>query len=224
VRRTLVSALVLTVAATLSGCAEEPGPELPVSNVVVEDDDGMHGVVLPDPYDVSAVPLTATDGSTYSLATDARDPLTLVFFGYTRCPDICQVVMADIASALTRLDDDERAQVGMQFVTTDPGRDDEATLRSYLDRFDPAFGGLTGPLSRIVDAGLALGVPVEKGRTLPSGGYEVDHGTQVVGVLPDGTAPIVWTQGTSPELLAEDIRIILDSGVPDLSEQQGGAQ
>ena len=88
------------------------------------------------------------------------------------------------------------------------------TLRAYLDRFDPSFGGLTGPLPRIVEAGNALGVPVEKGRRLPTGGYEVDHGTQVVGVLPDGTAPIVWTQGTGPELLAEDLRTILADGLP----------
>lgn len=223
-RRTLVPALMMTAATGLSGCAGEPSAELPVSNLVVEDGDGLRGVVLPDPYDVPAVSLTATDGSTYSLASDARDPLTLVFFGYTRCPDICQVVMADIASALTRLDAADRAQVDMQFVTTDPARDDEATLRAYLDRFDPAFGGLTGPLPKIVDAGEALGIPVEKGRKLPSGGYEVNHGTQVVGVLPDGTAPVVWTQGTSPEHLAEDIRTIVDTGVPDLDEQPEGTQ
>jgi protein SCO1/2 len=122
--------------------------------------------------------------------------------------------MADIASALTRLDDQQRDRVGMRFVTTDPARDDPATLRSYLDRFDPSFGGLTGPLPRIVEVGNALGVPVEKGEKMASGGYEVDHGTQIVGVLPDGTAPVVWTEGTGPELIADDLRTILTDGIP----------
>jgi protein SCO1/2 len=125
------------------------------------------------------------------------------------------VVMADVASALTRLDEAERTQVGMLFVTTDPARDDEATLRAYLDRFDPSFEGLTGPLTRIVRAGKSLGVAIEKGEKLPSGGYEVSHGTQVVGMLPDGTAPVVWTQGTAPEQIAEDIHVVLgEGGVP----------
>lgn len=214
VRRGAGAAAALAAGALLlAGCAE-PSAEGPVAEVHVHDDDGMHGVVLPDPYTVEDLSLSATDGSAYRLATDTDKPLTLVFFGYTQCPDICQVVMADIASALTRLEPAQRDQVGMLFVTTDPARDDQATLRSYLDRFDPAFEGLTGPLPRIVEAGTSLGVAIEKGERLPSGGYEVSHGTQVTGVLPDGSAPLVWTQGTTPEQIAEDIRVVLTDGVP----------
>ena len=51
------------------------------------------------------MPLTDTDGASYSLADETDKPLTLLFFGYTNCPDICQMVMANIASALARLDD-----------------------------------------------------------------------------------------------------------------------
>ncbi|MET0789662.1 MAG: SCO family protein [Cellulomonas sp.] len=199
----------------LTGCGSPRQPaEGPVTNVTMHDDDGMHGIVLPRPYEVADLSLTATDGTAYRLAADTDKPLTLVFFGYTQCPDICQVVMADIASALTRLGDGERDQVGMLFVTTDPARDDAATLRAYLDRFDPSFEGLTGPLPRIVEAGDSLGVAIEKGEKLPSGGYEVSHGTNVVGLLPDGTGPLVWTQGTSPEQIAEDIHVVLSDGVP----------
>jgi protein SCO1 len=221
VRRPVAAGLLLAVAAPLAACGSGT-PASPASQVVVHDDDGLNGAVLTDPYQVPPVSLTATDGAAYSLAEDADRPLTLVFFGYTHCPDICQVVMADIASALTRLDDTHRRQVGMQFVTTDPARDDEATLRTYLDRFDPAFGGLTGPLPDIVDLGEALGVPIAKGQRMPSGGYEVDHGTQVLGLLPDGTAPVVWTHGTPPDQIAEDIREILADGVPDLEPETGG--
>jgi protein SCO1/2 len=199
----------------LAGCGSpETEAEAPVAGVTMHDDDGMHGIVLPKPYEAADLSLTATDGSAYQLASDTRKPLTLVFFGYTHCPDICQVVMADVASALTRLDDGERAQVGMLFVTTDPARDDEATLRAYLDRFDPSFEGLTGPLPRIVAAGESLGVAIEKGQKMPSGGYEVSHGTNVVGLLPDGTGPLVWTQGTSPDQIADDIHVVLSKGVP----------
>jgi protein SCO1 len=217
---THATAVALAVALTglLTGCGQGTGDgraaDGPITGLTTHDDDGLNGVVLPDPYTVTDVSLTATDRSTYQLGEDAHRPLTVVFFGYTHCPDICQVVMADIASAMTRLDPGERSKVGMLFVTTDPARDDPATLSSYLDRFDPTFVGLTGPLPRVVEAGKSLGVPIEKGQRLPSGGYEVAHGTQVIGLLPDGSAPVVWTQGTSPAQLAEDIHTILTDGVP----------
>lgn len=216
-RRTLAAALVTAVVLPLAGCAgQTPASQGPVANVTMHDDDGLDGIVLPKPYAVPDVTLHDASGRPYDLATDAKKPVTLVFFGYTNCPDICQVVMANIASALTRLPADQRAKVGMVFVTTDPARDDARTLRGYLDRFDPSFEGLTGDLGRIVALGKAFDVPVEKGHKLPSGGYDVAHGTQVVGVLPDRTAPFVWTQGTDPSALAADLTKILDHKVPGL--------
>ena len=62
-------------------------------------------------------------------------------------------------------------------MTTDPARDTRPALRDYLDRFDPAFIGLTGDLDDIVDVGEPLAVAVEQGEKLPSGGYEVTHST-----------------------------------------------
>ena len=144
-----------------------------------------------------------------------------MFFGYSQCPDICQAVMADLASAVARLDEAEADEVAIWFVTTDPARDDPATLRAYLDRFDPAFEGLTGPLADIVDIAEAVHVPVEQGPKLPSGGYEVTHGTPILGVTPDGTVPIVWTEGTSAARLAEDIHTILTDGIPTPIEEGG---
>jgi len=192
----------------LSACAAEE-PAATTTGFTESDPDGMHGAVLTDPYVVPDVRLTATDGQPFSLTEDTSAPLTLVFFGYTHCPDICQIVMADMASALTRLDEADREQVEVLLVTSDPARDDPATLRAYLDRFDPRFEGLTGDLDTIVQAATALGVPIEKGAKLPSGGYEVSHGTQIVAVDADDRSPIVWTEGTSAALLAEDLHALL---------------
>jgi protein SCO1/2 len=198
----VVAALVLSACGT--GASQET-----TAGFTEHNPDGMHGAVLTEQYVVPDTTLTATDGRPFSLTEDTTKPLTLVFFGYTHCPDICQIVMADITSALARLDDAQREQVGMLFVTTDPARDDPATLRRYLDRFDPGFEGLTGDLQRIVDVGEALGVPIEKGAKLPSGGYEVAHGTQIVAVDDRDRSPIVWTEGTSPDHLAEDLAALL---------------
>ena len=170
----------------------------------------MHGAVLSEQYVVPETTLTATDGSDYSLTEDTTAPLTLVFFGYTRCPDICQIVMADIASAVTRLDAEDRSKVDVLLVTSDPARDDPAALREYLDRFNPEFEGLTGDLGKIVDVANELGVAIEKGAKMPSGGYEVTHGTQIVAIDERDRSPIVWTEGTSPAQLAEDLTALLD--------------
>ncbi len=216
-RRLAATAALTTLLLASCSVGTPPDDGAAIAGLSVQDDDGLNGVVLPEPYRVSERSLTATDGSAYRLdrgPAEAEDDLTLVFFGYTHCPDVCQLVMADIASALTRLAPGHREKVGMQFVTTDPARDDEATLRAYLDRFDPTFGGLTGPLPRIVKVAGSVGVAIEEGEPMPSGGYEVSHGTQVVGVLPDGTAPVVWTEGTGPDRIAADLRTILDDGIP----------
>ena len=105
----------------------------------------------------------------------------------------------------------------MVFVTTDPARDDVATLRSYLDRFDPSFDGLTGDLAadRRARQGVRRGDRegqearlrrATTSRTAPRSSA----------LLPDHRAPFVWTQGTDPSTLADDITTILDDKVPGL--------
>jgi protein SCO1/2 len=189
--------VAIALAATLTGCGEAP------------EEGDYAGTLLTEPYVVPDEPLSDTTGQAFSLTDDTDRRLTLVFFGYTRCPDICQAVMSSLASAMTRVDDSVREQVEVVFVTTDPARDDAATLREYLDRFDPAFVGLTGDLPTIVDVGQDLGVAVEKGERLPSGGYEVTHGTHVIGIDGGDSAPIVWTHGTSAADFADDITLLL---------------
>ena len=123
--RTRLLAPVLAAALLLSGCASgsSEGAE----------HGGLHGTTLKNPFEAPTVPLTDTDGAPYSLAAQTDKPLTLLFFGYTNCPDVCQMVMANIASALARLDEGQRSDVDVVFVTTDPSRDTEKVLRDYLD-------------------------------------------------------------------------------------------
>jgi protein SCO1/2 len=225
-RRVTAAAGAVAALVTLAGCGGAGGGAEagPVANFSAAADDGLNGVVLPDAYHLPHVRLTDTSGSTYTLDTDTTMPLTLVFFGYTNCPDVCGVVMANLATALNQLPESDRAKVAMLFVTTDPARDDPSTLRRYLDRYNPAFEGVTGPLPKIVDAGKAVGVLIEKGTRLPSGGYEVQHGTQVLGVLPDGSAPVIWTGGTTPRQLADDLTTILHTGVPSPPDSEEGTR
>ncbi len=210
---------LVAVGLLVSACAASQEQPENVANVQVHDPDGLAGSVIPEPYEIPAVELQDTAGAPYSLRDDATAPMTLVFFGFTNCPDVCQVVMAEITSALSRLDPAERDDVDVVFVTTDPARDDASTLRTYLDRFDPAYTGLTGDLADIEVVADALKVPFEKGERLPTGGYDVTHGTAVLGVVPGGSAPVLWMQGTGADPLADDLASILADGIPEISEE-----
>ncbi len=128
----------------------------------------FNGRKLDEPYDVPDVALTATDGASFSLASDRDEPLTLVFFGYTHCPDLCPMVLGSLSAGLTKLDDADRERVEVVVVTTDPERDTEQVLRDYLDRFDPTWEGLTGKLDAIIALGDPLGIYVNDGKKLPS--------------------------------------------------------
>jgi protein SCO1/2 len=168
------------------------------------DPNGLRGATLDRPYALPAKSLTDTNGNEFNLVTSTKKPVTLVFFGYTNCPDVCPTVMADLASALTKLDKSVRDQVQMLFITTDPARDTGPVIRKYLDRFDPSFVGLTGQLASIKSIAGAVGVPVEGMKRLPSGGYEVGHGAQVLGFGKDDKATVIWLDNAAIGDLAHD--------------------
>lgn len=168
----------------------------------------LHGNVVDPPFTVNGLELADTDGAPYSLtdSTDAR--LTLVFFGYTHCPEICGLVMGNLSSAMAQLDDADREQVQVVFVTTDPERDDAQTLSRYVASYDPQFIGVTGEIPDIEKVAASVGVGM--GEKLASGGYDVDaHTTTVTGIDVTDVAPIYWNQDTSPREYADDIHALL---------------
>jgi protein SCO1/2 len=173
---------------------------------------GLSGTRLDPPFEVSSTPLVDTDGHAYSLTDDTDKPLTLVFFGYTHCPDICGQVMATLAGTLARLDDAQKADLDVVFVTTDPARDDEAVVQDYVDAFDPGIIGLTGDLDDIIEVARSMAVAVDRGRKLPSGGYEVTHGTRVMAIDAADDSTMMWDQDVSQAQLARDVTTLLDEG------------
>ncbi len=189
--RDRLAALLVGSVLALSACGGESS------------DAAFSGSVLDNPYDVPTTPLTDTSGDPFSLAGDTDKRLTLVFFGYVNCPDICQSVMGALASAMTRLEPSDRDEVDVVFVTTDPTRDDEEALRTYLDRLDPSFIGLTGDLDTIVDIGADLAIGVD--RVDPGG-----HTTSIMGVDSDDTSPVYWSEQTSAAEFAADIHSLLE--------------
>ena len=188
-RRLLAAALLVVLAAVTAGCGDDDPPP-------------FSGTVLDNPYRVPDTDLTDTDGQPFSLADDTDKRLTLVFFGYVNCPDICPAVLNRLTSALTRLDDADREEVQVVFVTSDPERDTPERIREYLDSFDSSFVGLTSDLDTIIDVGRDLAVGID--RDDPGG-----HTTTILGIDNADEAPVFWRQDTSPSQYAADIHTLL---------------
>ena len=197
-RRAVLAVLALVLLAGCGGGSSASG--------------GLTGNRLDPPFTVSPTALTDTSGRSYSLTKDTAKPLTLVFFGYTHCPDICGVVMANLATAMTRLSPSDAAKVDVVYVTTDPARDTEPVLERYLAHVHPGFIGLTGDLSDIVAIAKPLGVGVTQGAKLPSGGYDVTHGTTITGIDSRDQGSVYWSQETSSAQFAADIHTLLSQG------------
>lgn len=172
----------------------------------------LTGTPLDPPFAVSSTPLVDTAGEAFSLTGDTDKDLTLVFFGYTNCPDICGQVMATLAGTLSRLDDSQKERLDVVFVTTDPARDDETAVADYVEAFDPSIIGLTGDLDDIVEVARSMAMAVDQGKKLPSGGYEVTHGTRVMAIDGADETPMMWDQDVSQAQLARDVTILLDEG------------
>ena len=177
--------------------------------VIGGSDSRFKGTGLDTPYALPTATWTDLDGRAVNWPADGLPkPVTVVFFGYTHCPDVCATQLADAAAAMRRLDPGVRSKVGLEFVTVDPARDAAATMRSYLARFDPSFVGLIGSLSTIDSSATALGVALTGKATSTAagaGGYEVGHGAQLIGFGPDRKASVIWLPGTAVGDLRDDL-------------------
>jgi protein SCO1/2 len=202
-RRTLGAALV---ALALTACSS------------TADRAAFHGSELKTAWQVPATTFDATSGDAWSIAAE-KAPLTLVFFGYTNCPDVCSQEMADITSALVRIPEEQRKDVDVVFVTTDPARDTVPVLKRYLGAFDPAYVGVTGSAQELT--GLAKAFHAYGAKSGPGGqgtpdsnnpgrtGYLVEH-TDFTYAVQGGRATAFWNRDVTAQQLAQDISSLLE--------------
>jgi protein SCO1/2 len=194
----------LAAVALLAGCAGSTGTEGADGAAQVSTHGaGWHGTPLRNGYPLPDQEFTDTSGSAVVPAEDAATGVTLVFFGYTHCPDICNVVLANVASALRGASPQVREATRLLFVTTDPARDTPQAVREYLDRFDPTYDGLVADEATVERAARALHVSYERPDG-SRGGYEVEHGTYTTGFV-DGEARVVWSEDTPVADLRADL-------------------
>lgn len=193
-----------------------------------------HGVE-PDPVpERPSFVLTTTEGERYDFAQETGGRPTLLYFGYTDCPDECPTAMADISAALRSTPAGLRERVQVVFVTTDPARDDAARLRRWLDQFSRDYVGLLGTQAEVEAAQTATGLqPAKKGGEVPTLpgrpneheheegtaphthdrplGYGVAHANVIFAFDTRDRLPVLYPGGVRPGDIAADLPL-LDQG------------
>ena len=160
------------------------------------------GTWLPQRRALAAFSLADTAGRSFSNARLAGHP-SLVFFGFTACPDVCPTTLATIA-ALGR--NPPIADLQMLFVSVDPERDNPAALRAYLASFDPHFVGLVGDSAALQPLLQSLGAIAER-HVAADGSYTVDHSATLYLLDKSGRMAAVF----SPPLEAAGLRADLET-------------
>lgn len=175
----------------------------------------LHGIKLEPPVVKPDFTLEDTQGQPFHFRRDTRDMVTLLYFGYTNCPDVCPAHMTNIANALKKLSAEDQRLVRVVFVTTDPERDTPEHLRQWLDNFDKRFIGLRGDVQAINRIGAGLGLPPATRETMndmpgmaavPHANYGVGHAAQVLAFSPDDTLRTEYPGGFMPADWENDLR------------------
>ena len=154
------------------------------------------GLVTP-PLPKPRFVLTDTSGAPFDFWKRTEGSVTLLFFGYTYCPDQCPMHMANIGVALKKLPSGIADQVKLVFVTTDPARDTPMELRRWLDNFDKHFVGLTGTEAALEAVQKAAGVPLAHKTEPRSSNYSVAHANFVVAYTKDNLAHVIYPGGVN---------------------------
>jgi len=157
---------------------------------------GFSGTVLGYPLAKPTVTFTDTSGQPYNIAEKTDGKLTLLFFGYTSCPDVCPVTLGIVAATLKRLTG-PASKANVLFVGVDTARDTPQAMRAFLDRSSEEFVGLTATPELIDQAltELQLPAPVIDDPNADEG-YVVGHASQVLVFSPnDNLAHIIYPFG-----------------------------
>ncbi|MFI1843272.1 SCO family protein [Streptomyces microflavus] len=171
--------------------------------------------VLDRPFTKPNLVLTDTNGKEYDFREATKGKPTLIYFGYTNCPDVCPLTMSNISIAKRGLPKADQDKLQVVFVTTDPERDTPASLGTWLKGQDPTFTGLTGDFPTIQAGARQIGIGIEPATKDKNGKPVSMHGAQVVAFSPktDG-GYVLYGEDTSAEEYAKDLPKLIKGETP----------
>ncbi|MFI1868583.1 SCO family protein [Streptomyces jumonjinensis] len=204
----LATALVAAAALTLSACStggDDSGKE-PVAEISAPGD-VKPGTVLDRPYTKPDLVLTDTKGKKFDLREQTKGKPTLIFYGYTKCPDVCPLTMSNIAIAEKTLPKADQEKLQVVFITTDPERDTPEVLGEWLPSAgDASFIGLSGDFATIQAGALQMGIGIDPAKKEKDGTVVSMHGAQVIAFSPKtDSGYVLYGESTTADQFAEDL-------------------
>ncbi|MEU6220557.1 SCO family protein [Streptomyces sp. NPDC047022] len=221
-KKTLAAAALLASATlALSACGSGGNGDKPVVSVSAENGAGKAGTVLDPPFTKPDLVLTDTHGKKYDLRAETKGRPTLIYFGYTHCPDVCPLTMNNLAVAKkevdksTQLTQAQKDSLRIVFVTTDPERDTPSSLGTWLKQIDPDVIGLTGDFTKIQAGARSLGISIEAPRKEKDGKIVSTHGSQVIAFSPKNDGGyVLYTQSATVDDYTKDLPKIIKGENP----------
>jgi protein SCO1/2 len=145
--------------------------------------------------------------------SDSRGKSVLIFYGYTHCPDVCPLSMADfkrIKADISTSDPALASQVDFVMISVDGERDTPEVMKRYVEAFDPQFIGLTGPSSEVAAIGKDYGVRFEKQKPVGTqAAYLMAHTSFTYLLDAQGYWQYAFPFGTPPEQIAQELLRVL---------------
>ncbi len=201
-KRSCHALIALLAAAALAGCDKLGLPGFSQS--------GFTGVDITGAEYGRELALPDAEGRARTLA-DFRGKVTVVFFGYTQCPDVCPTTMAELARIKQAMGADGERVQGV-FVSVDPERDTPEVLKAYLASFDPGFVALRGSPEQTAAAAREFKVFYAKVPGKTAGNYTVDHTAGSYVFDAKGQLRLFERYGTPADALAADLRRVMKEG------------
>ena len=167
------------------------------------------GTAYMEPYPKAAeINLTRSSGEPFHINSDP-DRVTLLFFGYTSCPDVCPTTLAELNITLGQIPR-KADRVDVIFVSVDPDRDTPEIVQQYTGRFNPNFIGLSGSIGELQLVWDGYGIFREIVEEESVSGYVVNHTARTILIDGDGRLRLSYSFGTPVEDIVHDLNIILE--------------
>ena len=207
-----VAALLL--AACGGDASEVPSGAAPSEAEQIVADLGLHGTPMSATLERPDFTLTTTEGDAYDFRAETSGRVTLLFFGYTNCPDVCPVHFSNIAAALRQAPSEVRRGVTVVFVGVDAPRDTAERVGEWLDFFDGGFVGLVGTEAELEAAQLAAAAPPAFVDEEFEGGYTVAHAAWLFLYTQDDLLHLRYPTGVRQAGWAHDLELLVLEGWP----------
>jgi len=168
----------------------------------------IHGAVIDPPKTMPDFTLRSVSGPVH--LSDYRSTVTIVFFGFTNCKDVCPATLAKLSEAINKLNN-KAGDVKVLFISVNYKRDTPETVSAYAKKFRPDFVGLTGSQAEIDRVTRDYGIYYKLGEADASGNYDVEHTAIVLVLDRQSQLQMTWSPDQQPDDIVSDLSILLQN-------------